>query len=126
MQTLRVYRKKSLHAIEMEDYSLQKLREFDGNGESKPIYVCLLGRVYDLSSKPHFYGPGGSYGLFAGHDASRCLATMSLKPEDLDKPVGDLGDNEKQTLLQWRDKYEQMYPVVGVCREVTSEEQAKV
>eukprot|EP01127_Copromyxa_protea_P002297 TRINITY_DN12198_c0_g1_i1.p1 TRINITY_DN12198_c0_g1~~TRINITY_DN12198_c0_g1_i1.p1 ORF type:complete len:111 (-),score=28.57 TRINITY_DN12198_c0_g1_i1:36-368(-) len=108
-----------------EDFTLSKLRQFDGT-DSKPIYVCLLGYVFDLSSKPQFYGPGGGYSLFAGHDASRCLATMSLKPEDLDKPIGDLSDNEKETLLQWKTKYGQMYPIVGTCKEITGEENAKV
>lgn len=59
----------------MEEYTLERLKEFNGQ-DNRPIYVCVLGRVYDMSSKPQFYGPGGSYGLFAGHDASRALAKM--------------------------------------------------
>lgn len=123
----------------MENYSLDRLRDFNGQN-NKPIYVCILGRVFDMSSKPQFYGPGGSYGIFAGHDASRCLATMryechtcpcvlislSLSAEDLDKPVADLDQAQKATLNQWSTKYTELYPVVGLCRDVTSEDQAKI
>jgi len=102
---------------------LAQLRSFNGLG-GQPIYVCVLGRVYNLSAKPQFYGPGGAYAAFAGHDASRCLAKMSLSADDLDKNITDLTKEELTTLHEWRDRYEKSYPVVGLCEDITG--QAKV
>ncbi len=50
-----------------------------------PIYLGICGMVLDVSfGGTAMYGPGGPYHRFAGKDASRCLAKMSFKPEDID------------------------------------------
>lgn len=38
------------------------------------------GDLLDVSAGREMYGPGGGYSLLAGHDVTRCLATMSLAP----------------------------------------------
>lgn len=38
--------------------------------------------IFDVSSRPDFYGPEGPYHVFTGRDASRALATMGLKEEN--------------------------------------------
>eukprot|EP01127_Copromyxa_protea_P000924 TRINITY_DN10837_c0_g1_i1.p1 TRINITY_DN10837_c0_g1~~TRINITY_DN10837_c0_g1_i1.p1 ORF type:complete len:167 (+),score=41.47 TRINITY_DN10837_c0_g1_i1:16-516(+) len=94
------------------DWTLAELREFDGTN-GKPIYISAKGKVFDMSSKPNFYGPGGPYGVFAGHDASRCLATMTLDLENLDKPLDGLSPAELEILDEWVDKYEAAYNNLG-------------
>ena len=39
-----------------------------------------LGELLDVSAGREMYGPQGGYALLAGHDVTRCLATMSLEP----------------------------------------------
>lgn len=63
-------------------------QEKDGRDEATPAYIALRGEVFDVSSKPEHYKKGGTYNLFAGHDASYSLATGSLDPADLDKRRG--------------------------------------
>ncbi|MFS8033406.1 putative cytochrome b5-like heme/steroid binding domain-containing protein [Helianthus anomalus] len=53
------------------------LEQYDGTDPSKPIYISVKGRIFDVSTGKSFYGPGGSYALFAGKDSSRALAKMS-------------------------------------------------
>lgn len=53
--------------------SLAKLAEFDGKDASKPIYVAIKGKVFDVSAKREMYGPGAGYNIFAGKDASKGL-----------------------------------------------------
>ena len=44
-----------------------------------PIYIGANKKVYDMSfGGVTFYGPGGPYHKFAGRDASRALALLSL------------------------------------------------
>ncbi|KAK0957252.1 hypothetical protein LTR91_021958 [Friedmanniomyces endolithicus] len=44
-------------------------------GSGSPIYLALNGTIYDVSSNPRIYGPGGSYSVFAGKDAARGFIT---------------------------------------------------
>lgn len=52
-----------------------ELLHFDGSDAAKPIYLALNGTIYDVSSSPQTYGPGGSYHFFAGRDAARAFLT---------------------------------------------------
>lgn len=52
-----------------------QLLTYDGTDPSKPIYLALNGTIYDVSSSPQTYGPGGSYHFFAGRDAARAFLT---------------------------------------------------
>lgn len=99
-------------------FTVDELKAFRGENNS-PIYICALGAVYDVSSKREFYGPGSGYHVFAGHDASLCLATMSTKPEDLNKPIDTINDTERKVLQQWLDKYNDSYPIVGFCHDIS-------
>ncbi|KAK0634353.1 hypothetical protein B0T17DRAFT_513097 [Bombardia bombarda] len=52
-----------------------ELAAYDGTDESKPIYLAINGTIYDVSANRRTYGPGGSYHIFAGADASRGFVT---------------------------------------------------
>ncbi|GKT87341.1 cytochrome B5-like heme steroid binding domain-containing protein [Colletotrichum tofieldiae] len=41
----------------------------------KPIYLAINHTIFDVSANPRIYGPGGSYNVFAGRDASRGFVT---------------------------------------------------
>jgi membrane-associated progesterone receptor component len=98
-------------------FTRQTLAPF--NGKVSPqnpdahIYIALLGKVYDMTSAPGFYGPGASYGLFAGTDATRGLAKSSLLPTDVNGAIDDLTPAELMQAGEWQDKYNSKYPVVG-------------
>ena len=95
-------------------YTLAQLRPFTGEQDGH-ILVAISGKVYDVTKRgKSFYGPGGGYHVFAGRDASRGLAKMSLETEDLDNPhVDDLTLGEVDRLGDWVRKFEAKYPVVG-------------
>ena len=63
------------------------------------------------------YGKGGSYNLFAGIDASRALAKMSFKPEDLNGDLEGLSQSERDCLDEWEQKFKDKYPAVGKVAE---------
>ncbi|KNA05235.1 hypothetical protein SOVF_192260 [Spinacia oleracea] len=95
------------------EFTLQQLKQYDGTDSSKPIYVAIKGRVFDVSTGNTFYGPGGAYALFAGKDASRALAKMSKNEDDVVSNIDGLSDKEIEVLADWEKKFEAKYPVVG-------------
>lgn len=53
------------------------------------------------------------YHIFAGHDATKGLAKMSLEPQDLDQEPGDLQKDELEALNKFYDLFTKKYKVVG-------------
>lgn len=98
--------------IIMKDFTRGELAKFTGNS-GQPIYVAVDGDVFDVSSASGAYGPGGSYSIFAGHDASYALGTFSLDESNLDKPIDNLSSSERDQLNEWKMKYEMKYDKVG-------------
>ncbi|GMN40275.1 hypothetical protein TIFTF001_009517 [Ficus carica] len=91
----------------------QELLQYNGTDPSKPIYVAVKGRVFDVTAGKSFYGPGGPYAMFAGKDASRALAKMSKNEEDISPSLHGLSDKEIGVLNDWEKKFEAKYTVVG-------------
>lgn len=60
-----------------------------------------------------FYGAGGPYAMFAGRDASRALAQLSFKPQDINGNLEGLSDAELEILRDWEDKFIEKYARVG-------------
>eukprot|EP00923_Selenidium_pygospionis_P056611 GHVN01098795.1.p1 GENE.GHVN01098795.1~~GHVN01098795.1.p1 ORF type:complete len:186 (+),score=13.41 GHVN01098795.1:203-760(+) len=100
----------------LKHFTLEELAAYNGTKGAR-IYVSIRGVVYDVSLQGReFYGPGGSYHLFAGRDATMALATMSLEPSVLDSKdwqANELPLLEKETLASWIEKFESKYAVVG-------------
>eukprot|EP00933_Yihiella_yeosuensis_P057382 TRINITY_DN57164_c0_g1_i1.p1 TRINITY_DN57164_c0_g1~~TRINITY_DN57164_c0_g1_i1.p1 ORF type:complete len:163 (+),score=42.59 TRINITY_DN57164_c0_g1_i1:91-579(+) len=102
----------------LEEFTMEKLKAFDG--AALPMYVGILGKVYDVSSSDNFQ-PGEGYGdLWAGSDATYALATLSLKKEDanrLDWEMSQFTEMNLKALAGWRNHFESKYPVVGYLKE---------
>ncbi|CAD6241974.1 unnamed protein product [Miscanthus lutarioriparius] len=93
-----------------------QLRAYDGTDPSKPIYVSVRGKVYDVTSGRGFYGPGGAYAVFAGREASRALGKMSKDEADVSGDLSGLTDKELGVLADWETKFQAKYPVVARAR----------
>lgn len=101
--------------IVLRDFTIQQLREFNGE-DDKPIYVGLVGDVYDVTQARNYYGPGATYHLFAGRDSSRAMAKLSFEEVDLSNPdISRINPFEKDALDDWvhKFKYYKQYPIVG-------------
>ncbi|XP_022131551.1 probable steroid-binding protein 3 [Momordica charantia] len=95
------------------ELSPQQLIAYNGTDPSKPIYVAVKGRVFDVTTGSSFYGPGGAYAMFAGKDASRALAKMTKNEEDIISSLDGLSEKEIGVLNDWEKKFEAKYPIVG-------------
>ncbi|KAI3828668.1 hypothetical protein L1987_02776 [Smallanthus sonchifolius] len=95
------------------ELTLDQLKQYDGTNPSNPIYIAVKGRIFDVTTGKSFYGPGGSYAMFAGKDASRALAKMSKNDEDVIGSLDGLTEKEIGVLDDWEKKFEAKYPIVG-------------
>ncbi|KAK1417733.1 hypothetical protein QVD17_26867 [Tagetes erecta] len=95
------------------ELTLDQLKQYDGTNPSNPIYIAVKGRIFDVTTGKSFYGPGGSYAMFAGKDASRALAKMSKNEEDVIGSLDGLTEKEIGVLDDWEKKFEAKYPIVG-------------
>lgn len=119
--------------MSMEELEKNNGTESDGgipDGYACPhIYVGAGDKVFDMSfGGAAFYGPGCSYHVFAGRNATRCLALMSLEESDAKNPdVTDLDASKIKTLTDWINSFEnkRLYPVVGRL-ELTEEQMNKI
>ncbi|KAL1889625.1 Dihydrodipicolinate synthase [Ceratocystis pirilliformis] len=103
-----------------EIFTPRTLRPYVGGGPGQPIYLAVRGRVFDVSARPEFYGPEGSYANFAGRDASRGLACGSFDEDmltmDLDAPLDSLDnltEEQLEALAGWEESFRAKYTVIG-------------
>eukprot|EP01083_Nonionella_stella_P091469 255746_1 len=99
---------------ETRDFKLEELKKYDGANEDveNRIYVSIRGKIYDVTRRPEFYGPGGPYNCLAGHDATYALAKGSLDEKDLNIHSGVLSRSDEMEVSQWEETF-QKYHVVG-------------
>jgi len=94
--------------------TLQQLRKFDGTQEDGRVLCAINGRIFDVTKGKRFYGPGGPYSSFAGHDASRALAMFQtdLVKEEYDD-LSDLNSHQMESVKEWELQLAEKYDVIG-------------
>ncbi|PWN33547.1 cytochrome b5, partial [Meira miltonrushii] len=93
-----------------------ELAKYDGKDELKPIYLSILGHVYDVTPGKWVYGPKGSYHFFAGRDASRAFVTGCFHtPSHLSHDLRGLNKDEVAAIEEWKNFFDnhQRYKFVG-------------
>ncbi|KAK0416567.1 hypothetical protein QR680_012566 [Steinernema hermaphroditum] len=97
-------------------FTREQLQLFDGTRPSKPVYLAVLGRVYDVEKGKKHYAKGGGYHFFAGKDATRAFVSGDFTEEGLIDDVEGLGDQDLLGILDWIKFYERDYFLVGVLQ----------
>lgn len=86
------------------------------------VWVCLnvcvsaLEGTLSADKGSKFYGPAGPYGIFAGRDASRGLATFCLDKDALRDEYDDLSDLnavQMESVREWEMQFKEKYDYVG-------------
>jgi len=103
-----------LPKMKKQDMTLQELRKYDGIQGDGRVLCAINGRVFDVTKGKRFYGPGGPYSSFAGHDASRALAMFQtdLVKEEYDD-LSDLDNSQMESIREWDAQLAEKYDVVG-------------
>ncbi|WPG98985.1 Hypothetical protein R9X50_00178700 [Acrodontium crateriforme] len=98
-----------------------QLKAYTGADPNKPIYLAIDGVIYDVSSSPRFYGPGGHYNHFTGRDASRGWVTECWGSED--QLVHNMDGVEAMYMPRYMDEELQKYADTGEVDEYAKERQ---
>lgn len=93
-------------------FTAEDLAQYDGQNGG-PIYLSVMGIVYDVTAGRDFYGVGSAYGCFAGKECSRCLAKMEINDKEANAGWANLNEEHAKTMLEWKAKYDSKYPIVG-------------
>ncbi|XP_055055398.1 neuferricin [Misgurnus anguillicaudatus] len=90
-----------------------ELSLYNGEQNSKGLYLAILGQVFDVERGRKHYGPGGSYHFFTGRDASRAFITGDFTETGLSSDVSDFADSQIVALYDWLAFYQKDYTPVG-------------
>ncbi|KAJ3383423.1 hypothetical protein HDU92_004217 [Lobulomyces angularis] len=86
-------------------FTVEELSKYDGTNPDLPIYLAILGKVYDVTAGRQYYNAiDGSYGFFSGKDATRSYITGCFKTH-LTHDLRGLTPGEIKNLNQWVDMY---------------------
>eukprot|EP00878_Enallax_costatus_P016952 GHUV01017795.1.p1 GENE.GHUV01017795.1~~GHUV01017795.1.p1 ORF type:complete len:306 (+),score=81.49 GHUV01017795.1:228-1145(+) len=103
------------HSSNRRLFTTDELSQYTGGKEpedSQQIYAAILGEVFDVTSKPQFYGPGGGYACFAGTDGSKSFITGDFVG-DVTDDVSSLEPEACLGLVGWLEFYHETYPHKG-------------
>jgi predicted heme/steroid binding protein len=99
---------------DLKVFTTDQLALFDGSRSSKPVYLAIMGRVYDVEKGRKHYSANGAYHFFAGKDASRAFVTGEFTEEGLTDDIDDFNDEKMLSLNDWLSFYDKDYKLIGV------------
>ena len=94
--------------------TLNELAAHAHNGSVRPLWLAVVGHVYDVEKgAEHYYGPDGGYNFFTGRDGSKAFVTGQFNEEGLTDDLDELTPLQLGELEDWRLFYEKDYTFVG-------------
>ncbi|CAE7482911.1 MAPR4 [Symbiodinium sp. CCMP2456] len=107
------------HAPGARVWTTDDLALHDGENQSKPLLLAILGEVYDVGPGSRFYAPGQGYSGMAGKDASRAMSSGNFK-QDATPSLHGFSKEQVADVMQWRSFYRnhEQYRFVGFLQGV--------
>lgn len=93
--------------------SADELAQYTGDS-GRPIYLAILGHVFDVTRGRRHYGAGGGYSGFAGRDATRAFISGDFSAAGLVDSIDELSGQDLLGLDGWLRMYRKDYQAVGV------------
>ncbi|XP_009614831.1 membrane-associated progesterone-binding protein 4 isoform X2 [Nicotiana tabacum] len=90
-------------------FTVEELAIYNGSDPSLPIFLGIIGSVFDVSKGKSHYGVGDGYNHFAGRDASRAFVSGNFTGDGLTDSLHGLSSAEVKSIVDWRDFYFRTY-----------------
>ncbi|XP_048434268.1 membrane-associated progesterone-binding protein 4 isoform X1 [Pyrus x bretschneideri] len=94
-------------------FTVEELALYNGTDASLPIFLGILGSVFDVTKGKSHYGEGGGYNHFSGRDASRAFVSGNFTGDGLTDSLRGLSSTQVKSVVEWRDFYFKSYIFVG-------------
>lgn len=95
-------------------FTKQDLSKYNGENNDIPIYLSILGSIYDVTKGKKHYGKGCAYNFFAGRDASVAFITGDFETyTDKSDDILQLEPSELLSLYNWKKFYDKEYIYKG-------------
>lgn len=91
----------------------EELSKHDGSNPDIPIYLSILGRIYNVDKGRRHYEVGSGYNVFAGRDSTPSFVTGVFSREEATDDVKGLSPEEMLGIKEWLDFYRKDYTYVG-------------
>lgn len=88
-----------------------------GASPENPIWLSILGKVYDVTAGEDYYGEKqGGYTFYAGRDASPCFSSGNNTPEGAAEDWTKWEDKQLLSILEWARFYQdhETYKYLGL------------
>ncbi|ETO37011.1 hypothetical protein RFI_00049 [Reticulomyxa filosa] len=86
-------------------FTKEELKSYGGEHPGKPIYLAILGEVFDVSNGVSHYGKAGGYHGFAGRDGTRAFVVGGFTEKELIEDVLDLTGEQALSIYEWLGFY---------------------
>lgn len=127
-----LFQSQSPSATKDKLFTKEELKQYDGKTQKKPIYLAILGDVFDVTAGDRYYGPEGGYSFFAGIDATRAYVTGEFNPKGLREDFDGLDLKGVDGITHWHDffithnEYRQVGRLIGYYYDKNGQPTAKL
>ncbi|GJQ75665.1 hypothetical protein Trydic_g17740 [Trypoxylus dichotomus] len=94
-------------------FTSEELKLYDGINK-KELYLAVLGNVFDVTKGAQHYGPGKTYNIFIGRDASRNFIDGKFNQGDASDDIINLSHKDLLSIHDWLRFYKKEYKKVGI------------
>ena len=94
-------------------FTVEELAKHDGSDPNIPIYIAILGRVYNVDKGRRHYTIGSGYNVFAGRDSTPSFVTGLFSREKATDNVKGMTPEDMLGIKDWLDFYRRDYTYVG-------------
>ncbi|KXZ41727.1 hypothetical protein GPECTOR_302g822 [Gonium pectorale] len=92
-------------------FNEESLARYNGKSDS-PLYLVILGEVFDVTKGRRHYDSDKGYGCFIGRDSTRAFITGDFENDRTDD-VTDFTPEQLKGLVEWRAFYHKQYTFKG-------------
>lgn len=93
-------------------FTKEELAKYDDSNANLPVYLAILGEVFDVSTG-HYYKRKGGYHFFTGKDGTRAFVTGEFNEKGLIPDIEGLTPQQVLSIDEWAKFYHKDYTYVG-------------